>query len=106
VSTTFDPRPQAQIQTVSTTRNQAFRGPYVDQAITYRNVTNSPVTPFPSARNSTAPVTVYDIPGVNHDPSNPARDMPAAKVAWVPGRDPYKTDGMVGQDFFKNASGA
>ncbi len=83
---------------------QARPGPYVDQSLTQRGPytqDGDPVTPAPSNANTTGQTSVYDVAGTDHTPDNSdAPAVPAAPASWKPGRDPYKNQGMVGQDFF------
>lgn len=97
-----DPRPQAVIETRSGAGRAAFRGAYTDPALTVRNPQQTLNAVDPTQVRDLGPVRAYDVPGVDHDPNNPASAVPNAPTPWRPGRDPYKVDGMPGQDFFKN----
>jgi hypothetical protein len=102
------PAPQAALENkggAAQTR-PAFIGPYVDQALTTRNppATTIPDVPVKSGSTTLGEITVYDPPGVDHTPGGQgATTPPHSPNSWRPGRDPYKVDGMPGQDFLKNA---
>lgn len=87
----------------------AFPGPYVDQSLTKRNPSHAvpPMgdTPAKSGSTTLGEVTIYDVPEVDHEPGDQgATEPPHSPNSWKPGRDPYKNNGMVGQDFMKNVS--
>ena len=103
-----DPRPQVQIQTLSGPGVQAFRGPYVDQSLTIRNATSTSTAVNPLVPNNLGGVKVYDpisqdgVDPVNHYPDNPESTILNEPTPWQLGRDLYKNQGMVDQDFFDN----
>lgn len=100
--------PQSEVANTAEANAQAHIDAYTDRSITKRNVepTEAVPTPLPAKSGSTTlgEVTVYDPAGTDHEPANADVNTPAAPNSWKPGRDPYKVDGMVGQDFFKHPS--
>lgn len=115
-----DPRPQATIRTTSGTNGVEPRGPYVDQARTRRNPPDVaiPVNPAKSGSTtlgSTRPAYAADQEvEIDNDATNPSAPVPArAPTAWpivddadgIPRpKDPYRVDGMIGQEFFEHSS--
>jgi len=85
----------------------ARTGPYTDPNITFRNPPSQTIVPTPAKSGPTTlgGVTVYDAAGTNHEPGAQGATKPAnAPLGWQPLRDPYRNNGMVGQDFFNNQS--
>lgn len=100
-----DPRPQATIRTTGGSASTEPRGAYVDQSLTRRNVqpTADEIVPARSGSTTLGEITVYDPPGVNHEPGDQGAEVPAhSPNSWQPDRDYYANGGMVGQDFFNN----
>lgn len=83
-------------------------GPYTDNSLTIVNPSNAAGSAVIEPdhlvpENVERPTRLYDNADTEYDASHPgAAVLPHATRDWVPGRDPYKNDGMVGQDFFKN----
>lgn len=98
-----DPRPQVVINTVGGSRRAEPRGPYVDQALTTRNLAGQASTAVdPLDEKNLGEVHVYDPAGRQKSGFPEQTPLPNSPVAWRNGRDYYKNNGMVGQDFFKN----
>jgi hypothetical protein len=98
--------PQSEVVNSGNTNQPPHLEAYTDPALTTRNATPATAVPdpvpAPSGSTTTGEVTVYDPPDIDHTPINAAAvAKPHAPNSWKPGRDPYKVDGMVGQDFFK-----
>lgn len=109
------PAPQSEVVTRSTTNNPARLNAYTDPNLTKRNAvptagqTVMPPTPPPSGSTTLGnirPVYANDkVQEIDQTASNPGVAIPAqAPNSWVPGRDPYKNQGMPGQEFFDNAA--
>lgn len=99
--------PQTEFSNSGHTNIPAHIEAYTDRTLTDRNVipTDTVPTPQPTPSGSTTlgAITVYDPPNTNHTPDNDgAVTPPHSPNSWKPGRDPYKNNGMVGQDFFRN----
>jgi hypothetical protein len=104
-----DPRPQAKIETVSSNNLTAARGAYVDTSLTRRNGSSTPDAILPLKSGSTTLGNIRRFYAENRAEEIDATvgDQgavvpPHSPVAWKPGRDYYKIDGMVSQDFYKN----
>lgn len=103
----------------------AHAGPYVDQSITKRNVDNEAAgltvpTPVPARSGATTlgETKIYETVDqagaslVNHEPGDQgAQAIPHSPNSWAieddadgfpRSRDPYRNNGMTGQDFFDN----
>jgi hypothetical protein len=105
-----DPRPQASIRTTSGADQTEPVGPYVDRSLTKRNPANddAPASYSPEKSGSTTlgEIVVYDKPGTDHTPGDQGATVPPhSPNSWTPGRDYYKNNGMVGQDFTQNQGG-
>ncbi len=115
-----DPRVQAQaIRTTSTTNGTSTFNPYTDPNITKRNVSSVADTVFP-AKTTTNQEGVREFYASDRNPELSA-EVPGANASVEPlpdttniypvetvdgflrNKDPYRSGGMVGQDFFKPA---
>lgn len=118
---THDPRPQARIRTSSGANNTEPVGPYVDRALTRRNVDNGVVAePLPPRSGLTtlggirnfyaedaAKEIDSEVPAENVGVTAPPHSGNSWKIAddaaGVPrGRDYYRNGGMHGQDYLGN----
>ncbi len=98
-----DPRPQIVTETVGGTLRTEPRGPYVDQALTKRNLQGQVSTAVnPLDEKNRGEVKVYRPAGWQGSGFTTKTPLPNSPNSWRVGRDPYAIDGMVGQDFTKN----
>lgn len=97
-----DPRPQVEIYTTGG-EVPGRRGAYTDQELTTLNADQvSDLVPVPFFQQALGGTGVYNPPEFQGSDFSAQPVKPHAPMAWRMGRDPYKNDGMVGQDFFKH----
>lgn len=101
-----DPRPQAaDADATGGLRRTEPRGPYVDQAITVRNLegqAGEEAATFPAYNNDLEQVPVYDQAGTKKSGFTAQPQPPTSPNSWRPGRDLYANGGGVGQSFLNN----
>lgn len=88
---------------------QARPGPYTDVSLTRRNVTNPTAVPQGPARSGSHTqgnirrfYAEDQVQEVDSTPTNDVDPPPHSPNHWAFGRDYYKNNGMVGQDFMRN----
>lgn len=81
----------------------AFPNAYTDPNITVRNPPSVAVPEDPPFVKNQEVTPVYDPANMETETFVEEPPKAASGNTWLPGRDPYKNGGAVGQDFLKNS---